>query len=258
MPPIVASLLVRADGNVISKAPNIEAAIARNKPAMPSTTHGFCSTAPNTLPVSPAITPSGVNMQAIPSMKAAESLVPSQRLCAWRAPNALTVTATMGYTHGVRLTARPPSTAAPAAYSGPLASARVNRSGSAVVACATDVSARTKGMLARPIETWGRIVSSVGGNSLAVCRVLEGVLGASARQSSPLHARFVQAPQQGASLLEFALESHLQRDPSTCGAFDERPQARMRFIEIAEVIGELAQHELAVPLTTRRVVERVA
>src|SRR5690606_33816730 len=131
---------------------------AKNKAAMPSTTQGFCRTAPNTLPVSPAITPSGVNMHMIPSTKAAESLVPSQRLFASRAPNVLTVTATIGYTQGVRLTASPPSTAAAAAYKGPFSSALVNMSGSAVLACATDESAKTKETLARAIEAWGRIV----------------------------------------------------------------------------------------------------
>ena len=68
-PPTVASRLVSAAGNASSKAPNIEAAMAKNSTLIPTSTQLLCSTEPNMLPVRPAITPSGTNMATMPSTK---------------------------------------------------------------------------------------------------------------------------------------------------------------------------------------------
>jgi hypothetical protein len=115
MPPISASLLVIDEGNPNSYAPNRLAASARKSAAMATMTQRFWSTEPNILPDMPAKTPSGTNMAAMPNTNAALRSAPSQRWRAWRAPKMLTVTATIGYTHGVRLTPRPPTRAASAA-----------------------------------------------------------------------------------------------------------------------------------------------
>jgi hypothetical protein len=95
MPPSVASRFVSAAGSASSNAPKSDAS-TRNSSAMAPTTQRLCSTAPNMEPDSPAATPSGTNIATIPSTNAAESAAPSQRLFASRAPNTLTVTATIG------------------------------------------------------------------------------------------------------------------------------------------------------------------
>jgi hypothetical protein len=83
-------------GSARSKAPNIDAAISKNRTLIPTTTHVLCSTEPNALPVTPAKTPSGTNMATMPSTNAADSNAPCSRLRLSRAPNTLTVTATIG------------------------------------------------------------------------------------------------------------------------------------------------------------------
>ncbi len=68
-----------------------------------------------------------------------------KRLLACDAPKTLTVTATIGYTQGVRLTTNPPANAANAAYSGPLAKARVKASPASDVTGARDAAAAMLG-----------------------------------------------------------------------------------------------------------------
>src|SRR5688572_10535688 len=122
-PPELARRFFNPEGRSSSNAPNMEAASTRNSALKLTMTHGLESKLPNTPPVRPATTPSGTNISTMPATNAAESRKPSKRLLTLRAPNTLTVTATIGYTQGVKLTSRPLANAARVAYRGPSDSA---------------------------------------------------------------------------------------------------------------------------------------
>ncbi len=130
MPPTDERRCMTDSGSVRSKAPNMEADIARNTATSPTTTHWFASSEPKRPPVSAATTSIGVNSATMPRTKLVERSIASARDFASRAPKTLTVMAIIGYTQGVSDTPRPPRNAATPPKTGPFATQRVNRSGS--------------------------------------------------------------------------------------------------------------------------------
>src|SRR5690242_4722480 len=87
--------------------------------AIANSSHGLVLIAPNSVPVSPAMTPSAAYADASPSTYVAASDIRLERCFAPAEPPTIdTVTGIIGYRHGVRLVSTPPTYTATSAAAG--------------------------------------------------------------------------------------------------------------------------------------------